>query len=155
MLQSARLTKFIMNVWPPFLLTGIHITYLSKDFRQATIEMRMHWWNKNIVGSHFGGSLFAMTDPFYMLLLMANLGKEYLVWDKFADIDFIKPGYGTVTAQFNVTDDMLTDIKKNTASGDKYLPTYDVLIKDKQGNDVALLKRTLYVRKKKVKKSTE
>ena len=117
MLKKAWLVKLVMNIWPPFLLTGIHITYLSKDFRKLNVEMRMHWWNKNIVSSHFGGSLFAMTDPFYMLLLMANLGNKYLVWDKFAHIDFIKPGYGTVMAEFNLTDEMLADVKQNTDCG--------------------------------------
>ena len=149
MLKKAWLVKLVMNLWPPFLLTGIHITYLSQDFRKLNVEMRMHWWNKNIVGSHFGGSLFAMTDPFYMLLLMANLGDKYLVWDKFAQIDFIKPGYGTVTAEFNLTDEMLADVKQNTDCGKKYLPEYVVCIKDKRGHDVALVKRTLYIRKKK------
>ena len=149
MLKKAWLVKLVMNIWPPFLLTGIHITYLSKDFRKLNVEMRMHWWNKNIVSSHFGGSLFAMTDPFYMLLLMANLGNKYLVWDKFAHIDFIKPGYGTVMAEFNLTDEMLADVKQNTDCGKKYLPEYIVYIKDKKHDDVARVKRTLYIRKKK------
>jgi acyl-coenzyme A thioesterase PaaI-like protein len=149
MLKKAWLAKFIMNLWPPFLLTGIHISHISKDFRQATVEMRMRWWNKNIVGSHFGGSLFAMTDPFYMLLLMANLGNRYLVWDKCATIDFIKPGYGTMTAEFTVTDEMLANIRVQTESGSKYLPVYDVHIMNAQAQEVALVKRTLYVRKKK------
>ena len=149
MLKRAWLFKLILNIWPPFLLTGIHITYLSSDFRQAKVEMRMRWWNKNFVGSHFGGSIFAMTDPFYMLLLMANLGDKYLVWDKFADIDYIKPGYGTLTAEFEITDDIITDIKRNTASGEKYLPIYVVRVKDKHSDTVALLNRTLYIRKKK------
>ena len=148
MIRKAWLAKLVMNLWPPFLLTGIHITHLSKDFRTTRVEMRMRWWNKNIVGSHFGGSLFAMTDPFYMLLLMANLGDKYIVWDKFADIDFIKPGYGTVTAEFSLTDDMLADIKQHTDCGKKYLPEYAVAIKDQQGETVALVKRTLYIRKK-------
>ena len=152
---TPHLLKLRINTYAPYVGAGIKLEHLDTDQGLCVVSMGLTALNKNIVGTQFGGSLYAMTDPFYMLLLMANLGKEYLVWDKFADIDFIKPGYGTVTAQFNVTDDMITDIKKNTASGDKYLPTYDVLIKDKQGNDVALLKRTLYVRKKKVKKSTE
>ena len=149
MFKRAWLFRLLLNLWPPFLLTGIHITYLSKDFRKATVEMRMRWWNKNAVGSHFGGSTFAMTDPFYMLLLMANLGKEYLVWDKFADIDYMKPGFGTVTAEFEITDEMLADIKKHTALGEKYLPNFVVHVTDKHGDMVALLNRTLYIRKKK------
>ena len=40
------------------------------------VEMKLRWWNANYVGTHFGGSLFAMTDAFYMLMVMAKLGKE-------------------------------------------------------------------------------
>jgi len=89
-----------------------------------------------------------MIDPFYMLLLMNNLGKDYIVWDKSADIEFIKPGKGTVSANFIVTDEMLTEIKQKTANGDKFLPTYPVTIVDESGEIVAKANKTLYIRRK-------
>ena len=149
MFKFSWLFKFLLNYWPPFLLTGIHITNMAKDFSYAKVELRMRFWNKNAVGTHFGGSLFAMTDPFYMLLLMARLGKGYYVWDKFADIDYVKPGKGRVYAEFHITDELISDIKNQTESGDKYLPVLPVKVIDEKGDVVVTLNRTLYIRKKK------
>ena len=89
-----------------------------------------------------------MIDPFYMLLLMNNLGKDYIVWDQSAEIEFIKPGTGTVSATFIITDEMLKEIKEKTANGDKFLPTYPVVITDEQGEIVAKANKTLYIRQK-------
>ncbi len=150
--KKAWALKWGLNLWPPLFFAGIRIVELSSDYRYAKVELRMRPWNKNAVGSHFGGSLFAMTDPMYMLMLMANFYGEYYVWDKDADIDFIKPGFGTLSAEFNVTDGLLEEIKKATQDGEKYLPVLPVLIKDKQGEVVAKLNRTVYLRKKKAKR---
>ena len=83
-------------------------------------------------------------------MLMARLGKDYVVWDKYADIDFIKPGKTTVYADFLINDERLTEIIENTAHGEKYLPSFEVMIKDEHGELVAKVNRTLYIRKKTV-----
>jgi acyl-coenzyme A thioesterase PaaI-like protein len=140
-----------MNIWPPLFFAGIRITALSSDFKTARVQLTLRPWNKNAVGSHFGGSLFAMTDPFYMLMILAQLGKDYVVWDKAADIDFIKPGKGKVFADFHINQQLIYDIITNTANGEKYLPQIPVYIKDEEGDIVATLNRTLYIRRKKSK----
>lgn len=141
--------KWGLNLWPPFLFTGIRVVELSADYRYARVELRLRPWNKNAVGSHFGGSLFAMTDAMYMLMLLANFYGDYVVWDKTADIDFLKPGRGTLTAEFVITDALLHDIKQATEQGQKYLPVLPVVVKNAQGEAIARLNRTLYIRKKK------
>jgi acyl-coenzyme A thioesterase PaaI-like protein len=143
--------KFLLNIWAPFLLTGIRVAEISADYRYAKVELVLRPWNKNAVGVHFGGSLFAMADPFYMLLLMAHLRTEYVVWDKSSDIDFIKPGKGVVTAEFLLTDGLLEEIYQKTARGEKYLPTLPVYLKDEQGDVVAKINKTMYIRKKQPK----
>ncbi len=92
-----------INWWPPFLGMGIKVRRISEDFREVDVEMVQRFWNTNYVGVHFGGSLFAMTDPFYMLMLIENLGPQYIVWDKAASIRFRKPAKGTVRAEFRLT----------------------------------------------------
>jgi len=143
--------RLIMNTWPPLFFAGIRIKHISTDFKTASVMLTLRPWNKNAVGSHFGGSLFAMTDPFYMLMLLAQLGDQYVVWDKSADIDFIKPGKGKVTADFAINQSLIDDIITNTANGEKYLPQIPVYVKDEQGDIVAKLNRTLYIRRKKPK----
>ena len=81
-----------VNFWPPFLGAGIRVKHISPDMKFIEVQMKLRWWNANYVGTHFGGSLFAMTDAFYMLMLMANLGRDYIVWDKTASIRYRKPG---------------------------------------------------------------
>lgn len=138
-----------MNLWPPFLFAGIRIARIADDFRAVDVELRERFYNRNYVGCHFGGSLFAMTDPFWMMMVMRNLDRSYTVWDKSADIEFMKPGQGTVTARFRLTDDMLVDIRANTADeGSKYLPRYSVDITDADGHAVARVSKTLHIRRK-------
>ena len=148
MFKKAWQMKLLLNLWPPFLFTGIRVLDVSEDFRKAKVRLKLSMFNQNAVGVHFGGSLYAMTDPFCMLLVMSRLGKDYVVWDKSADIDYIKPGKGTVTAEFLITDAFIDDILANTAQGEKYLPQIPVYVKDEQGEVVAKLNRTLYIRKK-------
>ncbi|MFT5635880.1 MAG: acyl-coenzyme A thioesterase PaaI-like protein [Cognaticolwellia sp.] len=149
MFKKAWQMKLLLNIWPPFLFTGIRVVHVSEDFRQAKVRLKLNIFNQNAVGVHFGGSLYAMTDPFCMLLVMARLGKDYIIWDKSADIDYIKPGKGTVTAEFIITDALIADILTQTAQGEKYLPKIPVYVKDAQGEIVAKLNRKLYIRRKK------
>lgn len=149
-IASAKGVRQLINIYGPYFGAGVKVTYINKDFRQANVSLPLRWYNRNYVGVHFGGSLYSMIDPFYMLLLMNNLGKDYIVWDKSAGIEFIKPGTGTVSASFIVTDEMLTEIKAKTANGDKFLPTYSVIITNEDGEVIARANKTLYIRLKKV-----
>ena len=138
----------LMNLWPPFFFTGIRVVRLTEDWREVDVELRLGRLNRNYVGTHFGGSLFAMTDPFYMLMLVHLLGREYIVWDKAATIDYVTPGRGTVTARFRIDDERLAEIRAATAAGAKALPVFRCDIHNDQGGLVATVDRTLYVRRK-------
>jgi acyl-coenzyme A thioesterase PaaI-like protein len=110
--------------------------------------MKMHFWNANYVGTHFGGSLFAMTDAFYMLMLMANLGPDYIVWDKAATIRYRKPGKGTVRAEFRLSDSQIDDIREKLKTLPKVEPVLTVEVKDDSGVLIAEVEKVLHVRKK-------
>jgi acyl-coenzyme A thioesterase PaaI-like protein len=137
-----------MNVWPPFLGAGIHVRSIAADWSEAVVELRARLVNRNYVGTHFGGSLFAMTDPFYALLLMHRLGERYLVWDRAASIEFVAPGRGTVSARFQISGDLVDSIRGQAQSGAKVLPEFDVEIRDRAGELVARVHKKLYVRLK-------
>ena len=139
----------MLNVFPPYWGTGIRMKYIAPDLREIVVQLKMHWYNRNYVKTHFGGSLYAMTDPFYMLMLIHILGREYIVWDKEAHIEFIKPGIGTLTAYFILSNQQIEDIRQKTSNGEKFLPDYSVEIKDSSGVLVAKVIKTLYIRKKK------
>jgi acyl-coenzyme A thioesterase PaaI-like protein len=138
----------LVNLWPPFLGAGIRVKHIAPDMKAIDVEMKLHSWNANYVGSHFGGSLFAMADPFYMLMLMSNLGRDYVVWDKAASIRYRKPGTGTVRAEFHLTDAQLNDIREKLKMLPKYEPLFSAEVKDEQGIVIAEVEKVLHVRKK-------
>jgi hypothetical protein len=145
---SARTLRRVLNLWPPFLFAGIRVMEIDDDFRHAKVELRMRPWNRNYVGTHFGGSLFAMTDPFWMLMVMNRIGDGYIVWDKAAAIDFEKPGRGTVTAEFDLDDAVLDEVRAAAAGGDKVLRWFEAPVRDARGDVVAMVRKQLYLRRK-------
>ena len=79
--MKPRHLRWGMNLWPPFLGAGIRVRHIAPDWSEVRVELRQGLLNRNYVGTHYGGSLFSMTDPFYALMLMHLLGSRYLVWD--------------------------------------------------------------------------
>jgi len=146
---NARLLRRGMGWWPPFLGAGIRVRGLTEDFREAVVELRFGRLNRNYVGTHFGGSLYSMTDPFFAIMLMHNLGGEYLVWDKSGSIEYVAPGRGTVRARFVLTEQRLAEIRSQAAGGEKVLPEFQVEVRHAEDDSVvALVRKTLYVRLK-------
>lgn len=146
--MKASLFRRGINLWPPFLFAGIHVTAISADYRYVRVELRQRPWNVNYVRTHFGGSLFAMTDPFWMLCLLQNMGSRYFVWDKAGTIEFLKPGRGVVWTEFGLDDAILDEVKAATANGDKYLHWFENDVLDASGEVVARVRKQVYVRLK-------
>lgn len=147
-MDHPRIFRLIINTWPPYLGSAISVRFIAPDWRTLRVTMKLRWYNRNYVNSHFGGNLFSMTDPFYMLMLMRNLGRDYIVWDTAAQITFLRPGHGQVSALFHLDPGRLEEIKQNAAKGDKLLEKFRVDVVDEQGGRVASVKKTLYIRKK-------
>jgi hypothetical protein len=61
-----------INLWPPFVGAGIRVTRVSADSREIDVTLKLRLFNRNFFGTHFGGSLFAMTDPFFALMMLRN-----------------------------------------------------------------------------------
>jgi len=142
--------RMFMNIWPPFLGAGIRVRRLSSDWTEIDVEMKLHGWNRNYVGTHYGGSLYSMADPFFMVMLIQNLGKDYIVWDKSASIRFKKPGRGTVSASFRLSQEQIREIKQalNTHENEKIERVFTVEVKDESGSVVAQIEKLLHIRRK-------
>ncbi len=143
-----RFLEKAINYYGPFLGAGVKLKELSKDYRYARVTMPLTFYNKNYMGTQFGGSLYAMVDPWYMLMLIKNLGKEYIVWDKGANIRFKKPGRGTVTAEFTLTHEIIHEIKNYVDQNTKMDYTFRVEIKDENGILICEVDKVVYIRKK-------
>lgn len=140
--------RWLANIWPPFLAAGIRVREVTPDYRRVRVEMVPWGLNRNYVGTHFGGSLFAMTDPFYMLMYLNLLGSEYIVWDHSASIRYVKPGRGRVHAVFELSDEDLERVREHTRNGEKFLYDHSVEVFDREGEIVAKIDRTLYFKRK-------
>lgn len=147
-MQRTTRLRLLMNLWPPFLFAGIRVLAISPDLRHVAVRLKRHWFNRNYVGTHFGGSLFAMTDAFWMIMVLENLGRDYIVWDKAGEIEFVKPGRGTVVARFDLDDATLDGIRDATADGDRHLRWMRTEVVDAQGDVVARVRKQLYIRRK-------
>lgn len=145
---NAGLFRILCNLWPPLFFTGIKATYVSPDFREIRVTLKLRWYSRNYVGVQYGGSLMSMTDPWYMLMLLNNLGNDYFIWDKHAEIDYIAPGKTHVHAVFTLTQEILDEIRAKTAGGEKYLPVFIQEIRDNEGTLIARVKRTVYIKLK-------
>ncbi len=146
--MTAKKLKRWIAMYPPYLGAGVRVTELAEDFKTIRVEMPLRFYNRNYVGTHFGGSLYSMCDPFYMLMLINILGPEYIVWDKAATIRFKRPGKGVVKAVFQLSDEQIAAIKAAADAQSKVEPQFQVTVTDSDGNVVAEVDKLLYVRKK-------
>jgi len=137
-----------MNLWPPFLFSGIRVETIAGDWRYARVRLKLRWYNRNYVRTQFGGALFAMVDPFWMILTLESLRHEYIVWDQAGEIEFIAPGRGDVFAEIRIDEAMLDEIRAATASGEKYLRWCETQIKNADGELIARVRKQIYVRRK-------
>lgn len=145
---SPKQLRRFMQFWPPYLGAGVKIRQFTDDGSRVVVTHRPGRLTKNAVGTAFGGTILSMTDPFYMLASMSRLGRDYNVWDIAAEVTFVKPGHGTITADMRIDDSTYELIRENTADGSKYLHWFEVDITDEQGDTVATVRRQVYYRLK-------
>ena len=112
------------------------------------MKLPLSWRTRNYVGSIFGGSLYAAVDPWYMILLIQILGRDYVVWDKAATIRFRKPGRSTLYATFIIDEAELEAIRAATADGQPVDRVYDIDLKDRDGVVHASVEKVVYIRRK-------
>lgn len=148
LLDSPAAARWLLSLYPPYLMTGIVVREVSPDWRRVRVEMGLHWYNRNYFGTQFGGSLYAMTDPFYAIMLFRNLGPGYVVWDQGAEIEFLRPGKGRVRAEFELDEAMLAEVRAATGEGRPYRPVWPVEVRDDAGEVVARVMKRLYARRK-------
>ena len=150
--ESGKTWRFrtLMNWYPMYFGTGGKILFWSGDSREVQLRLRRNIWTYNYVGTIFGGSLFAASDPFYMLMLLQILGKQFVVWDKAASIRFRKPGRSTLYARYVLTDELIGEIRADVAQNgqtERILPLEWV---DAAGVVHAQIERTIYIADKAV-----
>ena len=135
------------NLFPAFRGTGSRVTYIADDYREMRVELPLNWRTRNYVGTIFGGSLYGAVDPHYMIMLIKNLGRDYVVWDKAATIRFKKPGRGTLYARFLLDNEEIATIRSLTENGQPIDRVYTVDLTDAKGIVHASVEKTVYIRR--------
>lgn len=137
-----------MNLWPPLLFSSIRIVESDEQWRHLVVRLRHRKLTANYVGTLYGGSLFSMTDPFWMMMIARNLGREYTVWDARGEIRYVSPGRRDVTTTFEVTEADLDELRAETADGERHLRWFSNQIVDAEGVLVAEVRKQVYIRKR-------
>jgi acyl-coenzyme A thioesterase PaaI-like protein len=137
-----------INLYPPYLGMGIKVRSFSEDHTRFEVELRARWYNRNLFGTHFGGCLYAMTDPFFVFIITMNLGGGYIVWDKSAAIDFLKPAKGTILGVFEIGKERLEEIRVEVDARGKNTYHFETDLTDEARQVVARVRKEVYVRAK-------
>ena len=145
---SAGLARILMNVAPCIRASGGRVVELSRDFRRLRVKLRLTWLTRNLVGTIYGGSMYSAIDPFYMLMLMRILGREYIVWDKSCTIRFKRPARETLFADFNISDQMLTQVREEVERHGEGTFAWPVTLQSSSGTVFVEFEKVLYVAKK-------
>jgi len=149
-MKNPKFCKLIRNInlYPPYLGMGVRLRSHRDDFTRFEVELRARWYNRNLFGTHFGGSLYAMSDPFFVFIVTMNLGQGYIVWDKSAAIDFLKPAKGTILGVFEISKDRLEEIRAEVDALGKNTYHFEAELVDEAGQAVARVRKEVYVRAK-------
>lgn len=121
------------------------MSHVAENLRSMRAQLRHGWRTKNIVGSIYGGSLFAITDGPHPMMLMAALGPGVVVWDKTAVIRYRKPALTDLTVDFTLTDSDLTKIQEMLLRNQECEHDFAMELRDQQGQTYASIVRTIYI----------
>ncbi|MBZ5534828.1 MAG: DUF4442 domain-containing protein [Acidobacteriia bacterium] len=145
---KSKLWRWTFNLHPTYRSTGAWVTYLAPDFRELRVKLPLSWRTRNYVGTIFGGSIYSAVDPFYMIMLIKNLGPGYVVWDKAASVRFKRPGRGTLYAKFLLSDEELSTIRSESQRLESLDRVYEIQLSDAEGMVCAVVEKTIYIRRK-------
>jgi len=143
-----RMTRLAFNFFPAYRGTGARITYIAGDWREIRIRLPLSLRTRNYVGTIFGGSMYGAVDPIYMVMLIQNLGPDYVVWDKSASIRFRRPGRATLYASFRIDQAELDAIRAVLETERSVDRTYTVELADREGVVHAQVEKVIHVRRK-------
>ena len=145
---ETKLARWKFNLFPAYRGTGARVDYIASDWRELRIRLPLSWRTRNLVGTIFGGSMYGAIDPMYMVMLIRILGRDYVVWDKAACIQFKKPGKTTLYATFKLSDAEIDDIHRQAQVQPSLERVYEVALTDAAGVVHAVAQKTIYIRRK-------
>ncbi len=150
MLVSERVLKWGMRFYPPLFFQRIWVKNFDKDFTGAEVKIFRSILNINYNRSIFGGTIYSAADPFYAVLFYQSLlrrGYKVLVWQKAAEIDYIKPGMTTLSFKIRIKEEDIQEACTTLDANEKFVKSYPLEITDKYGELCAKVQNVIYIRK--------
>lgn len=147
-MSTAAIFKYGFNLSPMYRRTTARVIHITDDMKKVRIKIPLSYKNKNYVGAIFGGSMFAATDPIYMIQLMQILGETYVVWDKAATINYKRPAKENLFCDFKFTDEEIEHIKKQVQETHEITIEKTTYLQNGDGQIFAEVIKTLYIAKK-------
>jgi acyl-coenzyme A thioesterase PaaI-like protein len=136
------------NLHPAYRRTGGRVDYVSPDLTTIRVRLPLNRSTRNLVGTIFGGSLFAITDGPHPFLLIMALGSDYVIWDKSASIQYRRPGRTTLYGDCIITAEEIAEVKDILTRQPEVDRIYRVELKDESGVIHSLVERTVYIANK-------
>lgn len=143
--KSATIYKYGFNWSPMYRRTTAKLIEVSDDLHKVVITLKPNWKNRNFVGTIFGGSMLAATDPIYMIQLMKILGDDYVVWDKSVEAYYRKPAKSKIFGEFIFSPEEITKIKDNVTNTNEINIVKTMSLLDEKQNIIATFNKTLYI----------
>lgn len=137
--------KWFFNLSPMYRRTTGRLLYVSPGFLRVDVRIKRSYKNKNYVGTIFGGSLFAATDPIYMVQLIQILGNEYVVWDKSSRVHFKRPAVNDAYTAFEFTEEEIVSLKDEVKQTKELDLVKKLELKGKDGTLYCEIEKTIYV----------
>lgn len=142
---KSRMFRRLFHLLPAYHRSGGKVVFISGDWLEVHVRVSYRWSTTNSFGAVFGGSIYAAIDPIYMMQFIHILGKDYVVWDKAADIKFIRPIRKAACARFLLNNDIIDEVRQNVAKEGKYVITLPVEYVDKNGTVYAVINKSVYI----------
>ena len=142
------MVRWGFNLFPAFWGTGGRITYLGEGYGEVDVEVPLSWRTRNYLGTIFGGSMYGALDGIHIVMLMKNLGPNYVVWDKAGSVRFRKPGRTTLYARVMLPLEEVDDIRAKLAPGEAIERAYLVHLTDRAGTVHADVEKIVHIRRR-------
>lgn len=147
--SRAFLFKHGFNLSPMYRRSCGRVMTVSEDLHRIEVKLPLSYKNRNYVNTIFGGSLFASVDPFPMVQLINIIGDDYVVWDKSAEIRFLRPGKGTLRAEFVYTPEEIESIIMGVVAKNEIEVVKTTQLIDEQTKTVCCeVHKTIYIANK-------
>ena len=138
----------VMNLWPPLLFSSIRIDHISADWRHVRVTLKRNPLTANYRGTLYGGSLYSMTDPFWMMMVSHCLPGDWSVWDTAGEIEYVSQGRTHVSTEFRLTDEHLAELVAQASEDGRGLVWFTNEITAPDGTVVARVRKQVHARRR-------